>query len=314
MNYLTTFGIEIETLNTTTEGRELSSRTVADALNSVGVECRNESYNHITRRHWKTIIDSSCGLETVSPVMDPRNGNEENCWHELTKVCQGLKIAGAKVNKNCGLHVHLCVRPEIIPFETLKKFCAMYIRMEHMIDLAMPKSRRKANNYYCVSQLASWNHDSNTPSYSGRRQHNYPTTPEHHLQAVNGMIKAIMACDSIDDLARLLNAGNDRFFKLNLQSYHAYGTLEIRHGAGTVSAEKMIMWVRFLMSLLNAAHEATRVKKLLQVDTSITVVWNMLWRMDDRQACTWFCNRIRKFAEIEHALVNDEDLINTVAA
>ena len=58
------FGIELELIGITRE------QAIA-ALTGVGIEVREEGYNHETRRHWKIVSDASVrgGFELVSPVL-----------------------------------------------------------------------------------------------------------------------------------------------------------------------------------------------------------------------------------------------------
>ena len=78
------FGIEIEFVGASLE-------SVAYAIRSAGVDCYVESWNHITREHWKIVTDSSLSSqggwagEIVSPILQGEAGVDA-----LKKVCAAL--------------------------------------------------------------------------------------------------------------------------------------------------------------------------------------------------------------------------------
>ena len=90
------FGAELEMTGIT---REQAVR----ALRGVGIEVRDETYNHETRDYWKIVPDSSVhgGFEVVSPVLEGEAGLEQ-----LRTVVTALDDMGGTVNKTCGYHVH----------------------------------------------------------------------------------------------------------------------------------------------------------------------------------------------------------------
>jgi hypothetical protein len=99
-----TFGVEAEFYN-------ITPQTAIDALRAVGIVAVNAGYTHRIMSEWKIVTDSSVtstgtgtgyGLELVSPILRGRDGLEQ-----VAKALDALRNAGAKVNKSCGIHVHV---------------------------------------------------------------------------------------------------------------------------------------------------------------------------------------------------------------
>jgi hypothetical protein len=58
-------------------------------------------------------------------------------------------------------------------------------------------------------------------------------------------------------MRELVSAQGGRYFKVNLQSYHTYGTVEFRQHSGTLNAAKAVNWVRLLDSFITATKSLT---------------------------------------------------------
>jgi Putative amidoligase enzyme len=202
-----TFGVEIEVT------RLISQDAIAQALQAAGIAAEVENYNYITQTHWKVITDGSCGYEIVSPILSGEKGIAE-----LRKVCEALTQAGCKVNKNCGLHVHLGA--DFLGVARVRNFVKRYIANEANLDAIQPKARRGSANPFCL-----------------------PTSETMRTHLIDN-------CLTIDDMRQLQHS---RYSKVNLQSYRKYGTIEIRHHAGTTDATKITNWVRFLIGFATTA-------------------------------------------------------------
>ena len=220
------YGVEIEFT-------AIEKSDAVNAIRDAGIEVSAEHYNHDTRTHWKIITDSSCGLEAVSPPLEGEYGLEQ-----IKKVCAALESAGAKVNKDCGVHVHL----EALDFtlENFKSLFKYWVKFEDVFDSLMPASRRLKNNQYCQSNLKVSANDAHT-----------------HAQACQEIFNAIDAMQSIDDLKGIYPS---RYYKLNPHSYWRYGTIEVRHHSGSIDGEKITHWIRLLDNLFTRAKHAQAVK------------------------------------------------------
>ena len=202
-----TFGVEIEFVG--------NKFDVANSLQELGIACEVETYNHVTKRHWKIVTDASVrdGWELVSPILSGKDGLEE-----LKIVCEGLQNAGARINRTCGLHVHHGARD--FTTDTFKNLIKIYQRFESVIDTLVSESRRGSNNCYCKSV--------NNDLY--RNALKRTGTP-----------------------GALVSYVCDRYHKLNLQSYVTHGTVEFRQHQGTVEFEKISNWVKLTQAMVERA-------------------------------------------------------------
>lgn len=210
-----TFGIELEVYGVSRD------RLVAE-MTRAGINVQSESYNHQTRNHWKVINDSSIrggnGSEVVSPVLTGMEGIEQ-----VKKVCIALNRAGAKINKSCGFHLHLGVQDyQVVDFKNLVN---SFVNLEGDFDKIQPNSRRGNNNTYCKNL-----------TYVGR-----------------DVSSKVNAATNFNEISRVFN--DNRYFKLNLQSYLRYGTVEFRHHSGTTTFSKIKNWILICARLVEYAKQ-----------------------------------------------------------
>ena len=227
-NTMRKFGVEIEF-------KGIDEQTAVAAINAAGIPIAYVGYNHRNSTDWKLVYDSSCGLEAVSPVLQGEEG-----LRQVATVCEALTAAGAQVDRNCGYHVHLDVADfELRHFQNLMK---LWVKFEDVFDTFQPPSRRLNSNSYCMSNLTHFG-----MIYDG----------ETHAESCQRAFKAIDATDSIQDLGDLFAS---RYHKLNVQAYFRHRTIEVRHHAGTLNADKAVNWVRLMMELYETAKTAKTVR------------------------------------------------------
>jgi len=184
------------------------------ALRQVGIAVQSENYNHDTRGHWKIVPDGSVqgGFEVVSPILQGEEGLEQ-----LRTVVTALDDMGGNVNRSCGYHVHF--EAADLDFRHVRAIVTRYAAHEAEIDAFMPPSRRSSQNSYCQSVVGL---------------------------AGNARFK------NATSMRELVNAQGGRYFKVNLQPYYRYGTVEFRQHSGTLNAAKAVNWVRLLDSFITA--------------------------------------------------------------
>ena len=204
-----TFGVEIECY-------DIVKLSLTEAVGAKGVSIQCEGYNHRDNdRYYKIVNDGSINgynsAEIVSPILKGKEGMKS-----LKTVCDTLCELGAKVNRSCGLHVHLDAKG--MDIKHWRNLYINYARLENIIDSFMPRSRRGNNNGFCRSIAL------------------YP-----RLETI------IMQCNSVEDI---VNYFRSRYFKINVEAFRRHGTVEFRHHGGTVEFEKVSMWVNFLQKLL----------------------------------------------------------------
>ena len=214
-----TFGVEIEFFLGRTNRRGAYAEEVAQAVREQGIECYVESYNHITRPHWKIVTDSSVsyeGLETVSPPLKGQDG-----LNQLKKVLKALNQVGAKVDRSCGVHVHHDASD--FTLRTFKNLYGLYARFEDCIDELVPMSRRGNYNSYCAS----------------------PGTDLEQLQKAK----------SIEEIVDRMYPS--RYIKLNCQSYRRHGTIEFRQHGGSTEYQKIMSWIVLTQMMVERAVNGT---------------------------------------------------------
>lgn len=222
------FGVEVEFFGATKE-------TLSTNLRSENVRFNFETYNHTTREHWKFTTDSSINgtnaYEMVSPIL---RGNEGLA--QLKSACKALRLSKAEVNKSCGLHIHLDVSDFSV--ENMKTLVKNFYLLEKDFDKMMPESRREDKNYYCKGFL-------NLERSSKRK-----------------FFAKIDEKQSIEEMASYFNA---RYFKLNLQSYLRYKTIEFRHHSGTTKFTKIKNWLLICARLVEFSKQNILLNNLNQI-------------------------------------------------
>lgn len=197
-----TFGVEIEILNMNVDISEIE-----EALQDAGINAEYQNYNHNTCSGWKIITDLSCGLEVVSPILSGRDG-----LNQVKIVAETLNRIGCKVDKSCGLHVH--IGADVLGVKKVKSIVRRWLNNEHHLDAIQPLSRRSNNNNFCYSLANTFD------------------------------ASALDHCRTIKTLAQCQTT---RYSKLNLQSYRRHQTIEFRHHSGTTDAKKITNWIQFLL-------------------------------------------------------------------
>lgn len=212
-----TFGVELEFTHA-----RVARWAIVEALTREGIQIVDESYNHAVRNHWKITTDGSLGTnysansEIVSPVLRGDDG-----FAQVTTLCRVLKSLGCKVNKKCGLHVHIGIANESVDF--MRNLVRNYAAAQNQIDSFMAPSRRSYENTFCG-----------------------PVRFNAELMNSARTIEEVMIAAQQDHLV-VNRRSVRRYRKMNLQSYLAYKTVEFRHHQGTIEGEKVLNWVRFCM-------------------------------------------------------------------
>lgn len=222
-----TFGVEIECI-------AVESRMRAEISNKNVPVMANVEYGAYTHQDsntsFKFVRDGSLsgsgfatGIECVSPVSSGTKG-----FAALKNCVKAINDAGAKVNKTCGLHVHIGAVG--LTDEQYINIFKNYKMLEVIIDSFMAESRRGGNATYAHS-LRYKNFDN---------------------------------CISKDDVTRKL--GGSRYYKVNPMSFQRHGTVEFRQHQGTTNYKKIEMWVKFCAKLVNYSKENVLTETVQNVD------------------------------------------------
>jgi len=199
-----TFGIEIEAYNFTRAN--LIEKCVHKGLSII-----SSGYTHEDSQHYyKIVSDSSLegvnSNEVVSPILKGDDG-----LNSLKRLCEALNEIDAKVNRSCGLHVHIGAAN--MTDAHYIRIIRNYQRLEALIDSFMPLSRRANNNGFCRS-----------------------------LQGFD-----FSRCTTKRDVYDMMNS---RYYKINGHAYFRHQTIEFRQHSGTTDYTKISMWIQFLAALV----------------------------------------------------------------
>lgn len=198
------FGVEIETYN-------VVRSSLIEKGTRKGLAIRSEGYNHDDNQHYyKIVSDGSLqGNDTneiVSPILQGNDG-----LNSLKRLCDALNEIDARVNKSCGLHIH--IGAATMTDRHYLNIIVNYQRLEALIDSFMPVSRRGNNNGYCRS-LRDFD---------------------------------FSRCTSKRDVYDLMNS---RYYKINAHAFFRHSTLEFRQHSGTTDYTKISHWIAFLTALV----------------------------------------------------------------
>ena len=226
-----TIGLELEgALHVQGGAYQAAVHEVARLVTANGIPCVVGGVTTSSFNTWKATSDGSVRgmrsgdlpFELVSRVL-----HTDLDWADEVRLAVGNIIdGGVSVNQTTGFHVHLGAAH--LPLATLKTIIRRWSSFEAIFDSLQPSDRR--SNSYCRSNVLT-------------------AEQTRKLDRANGL----------DDLAVLFgHMSEDRYRRLNLQpltmrhnSDRALGTIEVRLAAGTFDAEKIINWVRLLLSFVD---------------------------------------------------------------
>ena len=223
-----TFGIEVEFISPNSISD--TARHINSVLFDHNLQITTTHYSDSNSRIWRLKPDGSVGgggygMELVSPILQGDEG-----VRELELFLNAINtIEGVRVNRSCGLHVHVGVSDwKIKQFRNLYK---RYIKFESAIDNVLPNSRRNSNNQYCRSTSDQFVYS------DGQLTEAY---------------KNLQRCRTAQQIKRAIGG---RYTKLNIESFRKHGTVEFRHHSGTTNVGKIMSWLRIALTMTKAADE-----------------------------------------------------------
>jgi hypothetical protein len=239
------FGVEMEMNQVTVEHVALTEPSLRAAiqtgLRDAGLpssRCsrRGAGYYHSDGTTWDVKLDSSCGTqgysgyEIASPAMELTGSAE---CDELKQVTTHLAALRPRIDRRCGLHVHVEVADYAV--RDLRNFLVLWARYEPFLFELCPPSRR--NNPYCFPvRKTTWTGQNGSWWASYERAFG-STTSESQL------------------MASLQTVGGRG--AVNTAHFWRSKRIEFRLGAGTVQYEKIVRWVQLLLTMVNRV-KATR--------------------------------------------------------
>jgi hypothetical protein len=230
-----TFGVEIEFYAPNSQAaRDLDM----NSRQYVGVKLGEQGLRVYTHEHperWSVKSDASLserpadheGIEVTSPVLRGEAG-----LTEIAKACAAINAAGAKVNKTCGLHVHVGAKD--LTLRQRVNLASQFIRYERFFDLILPESRR-ANRYAASLRKSA------------------SATGTTSTKAAEHAILKLMEVSCEEEMNRIALWDNHHARLADAREKH--GTFEFRQHSGTTNAEKIVNWVRLVTAFVEVAKD-----------------------------------------------------------
>lgn len=236
------FGVELEI------GNEIKKPTIRKLI-----KYKSEKTVHTSRYSpsinnswWHIKDDATCGpqgrdgprgIEVASFVASGVGDLRHIC-----EVADFLKESGAKVNDNCGLHIHADATD--ISESQMGRILSSWIKIEGFLSFALPF--RRYNNPYCEM-------------LSLKSPNKLASLLEKHPDLENNIAKTIYQVIRPSDISMYEN--RDRRVTLNLVNYcraieqkHTNRkTIELRWPEGTLSGEDIKNWVRLFLNFIEHA-------------------------------------------------------------
>lgn len=216
------------------EAKGISTRAAHAALRTAGMDANHEGHTHLpssttTEGPWRVVRDGSLSGEAFEAVSPPTTST-----YEVWRACRVLRQAGARVDRQCGTHVHVdATNFEVADFKNAAK---IWLRFEGALDGLLPASRRTRGTY-CHSNLS------------------------HVATVRNGITHAFEQIDNAGTMEEVKNiVQSGRFFKFNMESYWRHRTIEFRSHAGTLNGAKLSRWITICVGIMEAAQQGVSVE------------------------------------------------------
>jgi len=245
-----TFGVEIELLIP----NSLGYRTLLSILEDAGVPCSFEGYTHRVMNTWKLVTDSSLNtsrgykaFELVSPICQGQNS-----INELRTILNLLEENNCRVNKSCGIHVHVGIQDYSV--KNLTNLIKFYGKYEEEINMVVAPSRRDGRWAKAINVMTIWNN--------------------------------LNKCETFSDVENIMYT---RYKTVNVFSYRRYGTVEFRQHGGSIDANKVCSWVIMLTNMCDkVAKKKNVVKTKSELKHSLV---DLFGNGHTRKIMKFFCDR-----------------------
>ena len=269
------FGVELEFIC------EKSREEMIDIIKTgTGITVRTASYNDKDITQWRLKEDVSIhtengylyGMELVTPRL--------TSWRHLEQLKMIADIFNkyGKVNKSCGMHVHVEIKDaENTQVKKLMKFFAKY---EKGINTILPRSRRGVypDNIYSYDSFAE------------------VTNLKKVFRYLNGK-----CTNSLLGYRKFAGRG-----KWNFGNFMRHGTFENRAHSGTLDSEKIEQWV-FLTQAMVACGFDCRGQVIRAEDTTETYdIFHMLKNLKAKQLID--ADTVKFYKKRHAKLMNDDNV------
>ena len=168
-------------------------------------------------------------------IVLPPLGNHPIAYDYIRDVCRVLENLGCQINRSCGLHVHISNAPltgtnaadytgaSIAEFHHTGNYLASH---GEPLDAVIVKD---------IMQRYERQQDTINTMLARSRTHNRYCAP--------------LDARRLENATTIQELNHGKFFAINLDTWRR-GTIEFRQHGGTIDADKIINWVKFLVNLV----------------------------------------------------------------
>lgn len=232
---------------------------------------------------------------------------------QVNDICRVLNDNAARVDRACGLHIHLDGRG-LTPVEVLR-FTRVSNAIRDAVTMVLPPSRHAGGNSYCIPY----------PSGFERTLSMWPLGDTYDSRFVN-LAKAVYgsgdehARDSIrtmPDVAPYSSQkyASNRYWWINLHSWFHRGTIEVRSHSGTTSPRKIVMWAAFWCALVDRVCRMTDEGAATLIEAAARDPWRVFLRLcPTPDVARYYAARRETFDRVGYRVADDTALTEEVAA
>lgn len=234
-----TFGCEVEMTGIT---RKEAANIVAKELGEWGVVRRYTGGTYdawevtdLQDRIWKIMRDGSIEtldekkkVELVTPILKYEDLNT------LQRIIRALRLAGAKKNKSCGIHIH--IGAEKFTATSLKNLANIFAAHEDLIYKALQVDGKHRNVDYCKKTDKWFLKDLN----------------KKKINDLDDVARAWYMEDNNPyelEIRKHRHYDKSRYHGLNLHAFWQKGTVEFRVFNSTLQANRITAYIQFCLAL-----------------------------------------------------------------
>lgn len=200
---------------------------------------------------------------------------------QVKSICEELKNVQAKVNAQCGLHVHVDARD--YSYYDVRRLVKLYANIEDPLYRLLSPARRSSRFCIPCGQGYLFNIKSN-----------------NYKELKRSLTKNIYGRGSTRDV-RKSKYNDARYKALNLHSWFYRGSIECRMFSGTIRQDKIVPWGILWAGLLDAAAKMSdaEVDEMIAKNTGDANFELLLAVCPNAYVRNWVLNRRDKFEDGE---------------
>lgn len=227
-----------------------------------------------------SLPQSGCEINTA-----PANGDK--FVQQMTELGAALKAQGAKVNNQCGLHVHVDARD--FTYYDLRRLLLAYTKIENaLFSIVAPE---RIHSRYCRPCATGYAKNLNRPEQNKDSKKRIISNI-YGADLANGQISA----DFMHNL-RNHKYNNARYSALNIHSWYFRGTIECRMHQGSKNPKHIINWGILWAGILDYAMK-TPESVIKQLPTGLE---SLIQMAPNNEVKDWIVERSVKFKKITEA-------------